>query len=500
MDRPIIDLMHECVVKLTTPLAEGSGFFVAPGLILTCAHVVEGDVQGQYYEGDINVRWKGNPDFAVARVKTGKFLLDPKLDIALLECLPGLPETPPCVWLGGKCQKGQELAVYGYPHRLEDAEPAAFEFTGYTGAAPPLMKLKMDCIKPGMSGAPILNMETKQVCGMVQFTDDAHSILGGGGIPSDTILANFAELKALQDRYHRQGSRWSAIAGIRLPGDLPERVQKEIEKILSKPRLDLLQKKISNTLKAEHHVSAQSPAETASKLIGMEDSLTLLLRVRIATTDQWHEEGKPDREIASMRSAILDIMGWLVLLAVNTAWIAQNQDKLYPDEFPGAMAMPVETDTGIEIIHAALQERCARFNSNEGKLLGAERMPAIEHEFLEEGFAMEDIVHDIKKAIYQHINRKRGVKERVPDCFTSKEDKYFNAKLKGYNALNKNVYLVVKRSGNRSPLNDRVYKKLKTDLPDLQVIFHESDQAGHAFVVDEIELDSTLEFFFDEED
>jgi hypothetical protein len=41
MDRALFDLLRSCTVLLEAPRRLGTGFFVAPGLILTCAHVVE---------------------------------------------------------------------------------------------------------------------------------------------------------------------------------------------------------------------------------------------------------------------------------------------------------------------------------------------------------------------------------------------------------------------------------------------------------------------------
>ena len=58
MDHPIIDLMHACVVKLTAPApgTTGTGFFVAPGRILTCAHVVGDRKTETLCNRDIQVR------------------------------------------------------------------------------------------------------------------------------------------------------------------------------------------------------------------------------------------------------------------------------------------------------------------------------------------------------------------------------------------------------------------------------------------------------------
>lgn len=501
MDDTLEALVKDCVVKLSIAVNDhGTGFFVAPGLILTCAHVVGDRQKGRIFEGDIQVSWKGIEQFATARVASEKWL--PSVDAALLRysiCSENI-DQPPCVLLGEGFRPRDDLFVYGFPETSPKGSPSTLECEGDNGDDPPLITFKLGNICWGMSGSPVLNIRTGRVCGMVKLTRNPNGLEGGEGVTTKTIYRELPELIDRQDLYHRQGSKWYALAGIKVPGrPLSRLVQTEIEKILSKSRLDLLQKHISNTLKEEHHIQVQSPKEIASKLIGMELDLTLLLMVRRDVTHQLREEGRVDKEIEYVRSAALDIMGWLVLLAVNTAWMAQNRYKLYPQEFPGAMAMPVETDVGIEIIHAVIEQRCARFNSIEGKLFGAQRIPAIDHEFLEEGFDMEDIVRDIKAAIFKHINRKRGLKDRMPDKFTPEVDKRFNAKLRVYNKIDKNVYLVVKRSGSRSPLNDRVYQRLKSDLPDLLVIFQESNQAGDAFVVDEIELDSTLETFFDKE-
>lgn len=37
---PLEELLQQCTVKITVPGGWGTGFFVASGLVLTCAHVV----------------------------------------------------------------------------------------------------------------------------------------------------------------------------------------------------------------------------------------------------------------------------------------------------------------------------------------------------------------------------------------------------------------------------------------------------------------------------
>jgi Trypsin-like peptidase domain/Colicin V production protein len=81
-------------------LNQGSGFVVAPGLVVTNAHVVAGT----------NEQWihRAGGDSAAQVV-----LFDPALDIAILRA-PGL-DAPPLRLLKGEVQRGQGGAILGYP-------------------------------------------------------------------------------------------------------------------------------------------------------------------------------------------------------------------------------------------------------------------------------------------------------------------------------------------------------------------------------------------------
>ncbi|MGH2508479.1 MAG: hypothetical protein ACRDHZ_13930, partial [Ktedonobacteraceae bacterium] len=52
----LISLFKRCTVRLLTPKECGTGFFVAPGFILTCAHVV-GNVESDKIP--VTVQWEG---------------------------------------------------------------------------------------------------------------------------------------------------------------------------------------------------------------------------------------------------------------------------------------------------------------------------------------------------------------------------------------------------------------------------------------------------------
>ena len=122
-------------------------------------------------------------------------------------------------------------------------------------------------------------------------------------------------------------------------------------------------------------------------------------------------------------------------------------------------------------------------------------MPPVDHhKFLESGISTVDTVKEIKRSIYIYLNNYWG-NERIPDHFTRDEDEELNAQLEWFNGANEGRYLVVQRSESDCPLNDDVYKVLKSDLPALQVIFHNTGKKGTAFKISEITLSSHIRNF-----
>ncbi|MGK7933452.1 MAG: trypsin-like peptidase domain-containing protein [Microcystaceae cyanobacterium] len=171
----------------------GSGFFVSPRLILTCAHVCLKHkdkvfkiyYQGQAIESQINLKYCSD-DIE-------------KLDVALLEIENNSLEFP-FVLLDKSVEVGHKLYSFGYPDNYAIGDVGTFEYIGIDGDG--LFKFKEGNVRPGMSGSSLLNLTTKRVCGMIVFTLDRGKVWGGRGIPTRTILdaevKELAELKAFQ--------------------------------------------------------------------------------------------------------------------------------------------------------------------------------------------------------------------------------------------------------------------------------------------------------------
>jgi hypothetical protein len=181
---PVADLLPEAAVRIDVDsVPSGTGFFVAPGQVMTCAHVIEPAVLGTA---------KGSPRIQVmdSRGRVHELAREPatdrEADLAWLRLLTA-PIDVPAVLLFGDVGVGDEVSGYGFPPGKPDGVPATFEVEGYTGGARRLIKFKEGQVQPGMSGAPLLNLRTGAVCGIIPRTRDDRQALGGYGIPVETI-------------------------------------------------------------------------------------------------------------------------------------------------------------------------------------------------------------------------------------------------------------------------------------------------------------------------
>ncbi|NEZ66120.1 hypothetical protein D0962_25725 [Leptolyngbyaceae cyanobacterium CCMR0082] len=206
----LYDLLYQCSVKLSLPDGTcGTGFFVAPGYLLTCEHVVR-----HANNSPIQVRWQQQDNFAKAYVEEAF----EEYDIALLRFVSP-SEDLPCVYLSDELDVGDEIYLFGYPDtEYENGRPVTPKFEGFTGDFPPFIMLEQGQLQPGMSGAALLNQSTGKVCGMLKFTRDKFTDMGGGGIKTAVILQQFPNLVQLQKEFHQRDNRWQNHLG---PSNIP---------------------------------------------------------------------------------------------------------------------------------------------------------------------------------------------------------------------------------------------------------------------------------------
>src|SRR5690242_3164454 len=123
MEQKLYELLHQCTVRVTVSgnAGYGTGFFVAPGLILTCAHVVKA---AQSDMTSVEVFWSDQHH----PVQIKHSLPDP--DLALLQMNL---TTHPCVYLSEEVIPFDILYSYGYPDDHPGGDPATFSLEGKAG-------------------------------------------------------------------------------------------------------------------------------------------------------------------------------------------------------------------------------------------------------------------------------------------------------------------------------------------------------------------------------
>ena len=185
-----VEQLRQYTVRIEIPgtTTTGTGFFVASGLILTCAHVV---VKAK---DKIAILWQDRSySAAIAKLPENP----ENLDLALLRFCETAPHH---LWvpLDAEAELGDRLYTFGYTDDYPKGDPCEFECVDLTGDDFPLLKFKEGQVMPGLSGSPLLNVRTGKVCGVVKKTRDKKSDLGGRAVPATVIFDCFPELRPPQ--------------------------------------------------------------------------------------------------------------------------------------------------------------------------------------------------------------------------------------------------------------------------------------------------------------
>ena len=207
MAETLEDLVNRCTVRIVVPATDeqGTGFFVAPGLVVTCAHVVKGVAPGT----PVQLSWRAQQEQPFQDLRAQVRLRAEAQDLALLAV-----ETPldhPCVWLAeARVATAEKLYSFGYPMHLgADGTAVLFTCEGWTERdEQTLLTLTDGQIVPGMSGAPVLSRQTGQVCGILAITRDQGSNLGGRAILIRTLWQVAPVLQDAQATWKQQDQRW----------------------------------------------------------------------------------------------------------------------------------------------------------------------------------------------------------------------------------------------------------------------------------------------------
>jgi V8-like Glu-specific endopeptidase len=217
------NLFEASTVALEADLGNlGVGFFVAPHLILTCAHVIRSNgIKANF----IKVSWQGK-DYAgeVERLPVNY----PELDLAVIRCSNADLEHP-CVYLDKSVDVNHHLYSYAYPLEkqlgseilVRQNRPLQLTCHGYSQGSRLLTVATLafnQLIYPSFSGAPLLNEDTGMVCGIIKrIRSPRGQGIGkdwergsnlGEAIPTSLALEEWPDLVSEQQRFHKQNRQW----------------------------------------------------------------------------------------------------------------------------------------------------------------------------------------------------------------------------------------------------------------------------------------------------
>lgn len=209
-------LLRSCTVRVLGGPAPGAGFFVAPGTVLTCAHVI-GD------SSSVMVLWEWcsrEPEQAqVVSVLADRGRPIPDLacgypDLAVLR-VDGF-DGHPCVAIEMSWPAVRDdCLMFGYPMEGGSVQltPALLTYRSPKGVAPTeYLDLKSDRVKPGMSGSALLNLRTRKVCGVTVATKDPLVPDGGLAVPLRAVETDLNDVLAANRAFHEADGRWAEAA------------------------------------------------------------------------------------------------------------------------------------------------------------------------------------------------------------------------------------------------------------------------------------------------
>jgi hypothetical protein len=192
------DYLADCTVLVETDVAVGTGFFIAPGLLITPAHVVESRNGSDYpLLGDVTIR-NGQETY---RATTIRYAAGPNPDLAILRVEAS---DHPSAFLYGPVRPDDPLFVCGFGSDTRESERLVFEGCRMRGS---LLELEPGNARKILAGAPVLNLRTGGVCAIVTSEDalDSPQISATAVSVVDSL---FPEIRDVHDSHHEADPHW----------------------------------------------------------------------------------------------------------------------------------------------------------------------------------------------------------------------------------------------------------------------------------------------------
>jgi serine protease Do len=181
--KEVIELYKNVLMQIATPLSTGTGFYLRDHqLIVTNEHVIHGN-------REVVVDGKG-----IEKQLVKVLFSDPKYDLALLSCPPGM-ETAPNIKLSDqqRISEGEQVIAIGHPYGLKyTATQGIISSTSHIQNNIPYLQHDA-ALNPGNSGGPLVNL-SGDVIGVNTFVlRDGQNI--GFSLPVNYLSETIAEYR-----------------------------------------------------------------------------------------------------------------------------------------------------------------------------------------------------------------------------------------------------------------------------------------------------------------
>lgn len=193
----------------------GTAFFVGPGRLLTCAHVVTD--KERTLLADIGISWRQQDFFQTLEVERVQVATNPAVDLALITLCEPFPQTHPSVCLSPLASEGDALRFYGFPLTYDQGDEGTFELEGSgQRSSVTLLKLKDGRADSGSSGSAIVNERLRTVCAVL--TLDTATVAGpqARATPIQDAFDEWPQLKDWQQAARQQNPDWHDLLPLHL--------------------------------------------------------------------------------------------------------------------------------------------------------------------------------------------------------------------------------------------------------------------------------------------
>ena len=208
----LTELTEASVVKILSGRG-GTGFFVAPETIITCAHVVttgktvtaENVIVADRHGSQLT----GSVEAMPSQYGRGNLWAYP--DLCVIRLLRPL-EDQPVVPLG-ETSGDPEVYLTGFTDVYENSRPGTVgaRFSGSQGLVDGTARRIIGCSVPdGLSGGPVVDRAEGVVCGMVKATG-ARGTNEGLAIPAGAIKQYFSDIWEWNRQFGDPGGQWRAL-------------------------------------------------------------------------------------------------------------------------------------------------------------------------------------------------------------------------------------------------------------------------------------------------